>query len=66
MDFFGTLFGDLNAVGFRVFNVGENLPPHPMAMPSINIEINPHLTAHPTDVFSTLNYVRSGLVTRLE
>jgi hypothetical protein len=57
VDFFGNLFGDLNAVGFRVFNVGENLPPHPAAMPSISIEINPHLAAHPTDVFSTLNYV---------
>ena len=56
VDFFDDLFGDLNAVGFRVFNVSENLPPHPVAMPNISFEINPQLDAFPLDVFATVTY----------
>ncbi len=56
VDFFGKDFDSLTAVGFYVFNVAENLGGS-NPMPSIAIEVNPHLENFPTDVFSTLVYV---------
>jgi hypothetical protein len=58
VDFFGNDFESLTALGFYVFNVGENLgtpaAPAPAPMPSIAIEVNPNLADVPGDNFSTL------------
>jgi hypothetical protein len=56
VDFQGQSFA-LSAVGFHVYNVGENLTPNPNNMPAISIEINPNLTAFPADVFSTVTFI---------
>jgi hypothetical protein len=56
VDFSGMDFDALTRVGFYVFNVAENLSNGTFPMPSIAIEVNPQLTAFPTDLFSTLVY----------
>jgi hypothetical protein len=55
-DFFGMNFETLTTLGFYVFNVAENLG-GPAPMPGIAIEVNPHLSTFPTDVFSTLVWI---------
>jgi len=55
VDFFNTPFA-VTAVGFYVYNLGENITPgQPTNMPSIALEILPKLAAFPAS-FSTLVY----------
>ena len=54
MDFVNKPF-DITAVGFYVFNLGENISKG-HNMPAIAFEIRPHLAAFPTATFSTLSW----------
>jgi len=56
VDFFNTPLA-LNAVGFYVYNVIENINNAPKNMPSIAFEIDPNLAAYPQKNFSTLVFV---------
>ncbi|MFA3842804.1 hypothetical protein [Streptomyces aureus] len=48
----------LNKVGFRVFQTGENvLAGGPGNLPNIRFEINPNVSAHAADNYSTLVWV---------
>ncbi|HTN25617.1 MAG TPA: hypothetical protein VL120_16635 [Solirubrobacteraceae bacterium] len=55
-DFAGTAVADLNAVGFSVYTTGENAALGSPNMPSIAFEVDPNLTATPSN-FSTLVFV---------
>ncbi len=59
VDFFGDNVSDINALGFHVFQTGENNTRGNPNMPSISIEIDPNLTANGTN-FSTLVFVPSN------
>ena len=56
VDFARTPF-DITAVGFYVFNTTENINEGPNNMPQIAFEIDPNLSANPTDNFSTLVFL---------
>jgi hypothetical protein len=55
-DFAGNAVAGLSAVGFAVYTTGENAALGNPNMPSISIEIDPNLTATPSN-FSTLVFV---------
>jgi hypothetical protein len=55
-DFAGNAVSGLNALGFAVFTTGENAALGTPNMPSIAIEVDPNLTASPSN-FSTLVFV---------
>lgn len=58
VDFFGDPVLGLNKVGFRVFQTGENVAAGgPENMPNIRFEIDPNVSAHPTDNYSSLVWV---------
>lgn len=58
VDFFGDPVLGLNKVGFHVFQTGENVDyGGTKNMPNIRFEINPNVSAHPTDTYSTLVWV---------
>lgn len=54
--FANTNVADLTALGFRVFTTGENSAKGNPNMPAISIEIDPNLTATPSN-FSTLQFL---------
>lgn len=56
VDFANQNVSDLTALGFRVFQTGENASKGNPNMPSIAIEIDPNLTATPSN-FSTLTWL---------
>ncbi len=45
VDFFGQQVANLNQVGFRVFQTGENVAISPSNMPNISLEIDPNVGA---------------------
>ncbi len=55
VDFNGNLVSNLTALGFQVFTTGENNGIANPNMPAIKIEIDPNLTATPSN-FSTLTF----------
>lgn len=58
VDFFGDRVRDLNKLGFHVFQTGENVTyGGPENMPNIRFEIDPNLSAHPMDNYSTMVWV---------
>lgn len=60
VDFFGDSAEELTAVGFQVFQAGENTAPAaggPGNMPVIRFEIDPNLGALPTTNYSTMVWV---------
>jgi hypothetical protein len=60
VDFFGQPF-DISAIGFYVYNVGENLDEGDDNLPNIAIEIDPNMEAFDTE-FSTLTFNPFGPV----
>ncbi len=56
VDFAGDAVGDLESVGYRVFQTGENSDKGDPNMPSITFEIDPNLTATPSN-YSSLVFV---------
>jgi hypothetical protein len=56
VDFFNTPLA-LNAVGFYVYNVSENINNSPNNVPNIAFEIDPNLAAYPQKNFSTLVFI---------
>lgn len=59
VDFAGDNVGDLDQLGFHVFQTGENNTRGNPNMPSISIEIDPNMTATASN-FSTLVFVPSN------
>ncbi|MFF2126163.1 hypothetical protein ACFVW1_12250 [Streptomyces olivochromogenes] len=58
VDFFGDPVLGLSKVGFHVFQTGENVDYGGATnMPNIRFEINPNVSAHPGDTYSTLVWV---------
>src|SRR3954454_23016471 len=56
VDFFNTPLA-VTAVGFSVYNVGENISLGSITdMPNIQFEINPNLASAPLDVYATLTF----------
>ncbi|MER7691885.1 hypothetical protein [Streptomyces sp. NPDC097610] len=62
VDFFGDPVLGLSKVGFHVFQTGENVDyGGPANLPNIKFEINPNVSAHPGDTYSTLVWVPDAL-----
>ncbi|MFE4686139.1 hypothetical protein ACFRNJ_36010 [Streptomyces sp. NPDC056721] len=58
VDFYGDPVLGLNKVGFHVFQTGENVDHgDPGNLPNIRFEINPNVSAHASDTYSTLVWV---------
>ncbi|MFE1957529.1 hypothetical protein [Streptomyces sp. NPDC059479] len=58
VDFFGDPVLGLKKVGFRVFQTNENIGyGGPENMPNIRFEIDPNVSAHPADNYSTMVWV---------
>ncbi|MFD5815064.1 hypothetical protein ACFV06_27055 [Streptomyces sp. NPDC059618] len=63
VDFVGQNFLDVDQIGFHVFQTAFNVENGGVRnMPNISIEINPHLTGHPTDTFATVVWDPDGVV----
>lgn len=57
VDFVGDPVGGLSAVGFRVFQTGENAAISATNMPNITLEVDPNLGSLPTTDYSSLVFV---------